>query len=272
MIHEIRLIDALEGMKTLESGSVSMIAQDPPYESLEKWRNMGTTTRLKKSSQSSNEWFATVPNSYFPPFFEECYRVLQKDSHMFTLCDEETADIIKPMIREAGFKLRKSIIWHKVGKEEEVNCPHCGHHVLNRFTQGAPGMGYPFRSNTEFILVAEKGKFGVPEDRKTRNFFELPEVIECPWIKGGEAYPTEKPVPLLEKLVKFSSGEGDLVLDPFAGSGSCGEAAFNLRREFLGFDVDQRSLAYFKARKERWIYPEGEEAPKIEGGVFDLFE
>lgn len=269
MTHEIKLIDAIAGLRELGNNSVHLIATDPAYSSLNKWREMGTTTRLAHSKQSSNDWFPTVPYSYFPDFFAECYRVLDADRYMYVLCDEETSDEVKPMIKAAGFHLRKSIIWHKVGKLEHVNCPRCGTQVTERHSKGTPGMGYPFRSSYEFVLLAEKGHRKAPDDKSVRNFLD---VVDVHWIKGENAYPTEKPVELLEILIKQASDEGDLVLDPFAGSGSCGEAAFNLRRDFLGFDVEQKSLDFFKTRKEAWLYTDREEeGPKIEGGIFDMF-
>lgn len=265
----LRLVDdAMNGLASLADKSVDLIVTDPPYASLEKWRDMGTTTRLSKSTASSNEWFPTVPNSYFPAFFRECYRVLKTGTHLYVMCDEETADALKPMIVEARFTLRKSVIWHKVGKVEKVACPNCGAHVTERHRPGQPGMGYPYRSSYEFVLLAQKGKRKPPDDRSVRNFFR--DVAEVPWIKDPKAYPTEKPVELLERLIKQSSHEGDLVVDPFAGSGSCGEAAFNLGRNFLGFDVEQRALDHFERRKQHWTYTDPEEAPALTGGIFDL--
>lgn len=269
MTHEIRLTDAMIGLQGLDSDSVDLIVTDPPYSSLEKWREMGTTTRLAKSAMSSNEWFPTVSNDYFPDFFAQCYRVLKKGTHLYVMCDEETADVLKPMLVEAGFNLRKSVIWHKVGKLERISCPNCGTHVGDRHRPGVPGMGYPYRSSYEFILLAQKGKRKPPEDRGVRNFFN--DVAEIEWIKNSEAYPTEKPVELCERLIRQSSSEGELVLDPFAGSGSCGEAAYHLRRNFLGFDVEQRSLDYFERRRQHWVYAEPQEAPAMTGGIFDVF-
>jgi site-specific DNA-methyltransferase (adenine-specific) len=245
---EILLKDALEGLSELEDGSVDLVITDPPYESLEKWRNMGTTTRLKKSKQSSNNWFPTVPNSYFEDFFPEIYRVLKKGTHMYVMCDEETSDILKPIIRAAGFQLRKSLIWHKVGKKKEIKCPKCKTVVCEQHSPGTPGMGYPYRSCYEMILLAQKGKRKPPENKGVRN------VLNVPWIKSKTAYPTEKPTELLEILIKQSSFEGDLILDPFAGSGSTGAAAFNTDRNFLGFDVAQDSIDYFHNRRKGWIW------------------
>ena len=269
MTHEMRLTSALDGLVDLKDESVDLVITDPPYDTLEKWRDMGTTTRLKKSTMSSNEWFPTVDFEYLRKTFEECYRVLRKGSDCYVMCDEETGDALKPILRDIGFDMRKSLIWHKVGKVEKVNCPNCGAHVTDRHTLGTPGMGYPYRSVYEMILLARKGKRPIPEDKSVRN------VLEIPWIKRSSAYPTQKPVELCEVLISQSSLKGDLVLDPFAGSGSCGEAAFNLGRKFLGFDVEQKALDYFHERKQGWLYKPGEEpedAPQISGGILDFLD
>lgn len=257
---------ALEGLRALSDNSVDLVVTDPPYDTLEKHREVGTTTRLKKSKQSSNEWFETVDFDYLFEVFKEVFRVLKKPSHLYVMCDEETADVLKPRLRNIGFDQRKSLIWEKVGKIEQVNCPNCGAHVTERNRPGTPGMSYPWRSCYEMILFFEKGKRPAAEDRSQRN------VLKVPWIKGPGAYPTEKPVNLLERIIAQSSHEGDLVLDPFAGSGSCGEASFNLNRNFLGFDVEDRAVARFKERKEQWIYEDPAEAPPVSGGIFDLFQ
>ncbi|WP_370554153.1 hypothetical protein [Edwardsiella tarda] len=71
-------LDAVEWLKTLPSGSVDLFVTDPPYESLEKYRRIGTTTRLKISNASSNQWFDIFPNSRFEELLNEMYRVLKK--------------------------------------------------------------------------------------------------------------------------------------------------------------------------------------------------
>ena len=258
MGHEIKLLAALDGLRELEDNSVDLIVTDPAYDSLEKWRDMGTTTRLKKSTQSSNSWFPTVTPDYLKECFVECYRVLKKNTHLYVMCDEETGDKMKPVLKEIGFNLRKSIIWHKVGKLKPQHCPSCGTFVCEQHSPGTPGMGYPYRSQWEMVLLAEKGKRKPPEDKSVRN------VLQFPWIKSKTAYPTEKPVELLQVFIRQSSSPGELILDPFAGSGSTGEAAFKQGCDFLGFDVEQKSLDYFNQRKCEWVSvtdPEDAEDP-----------
>ncbi len=267
MGHEIKLIGALEGLRELPDKSVDLGFTDPAYNTLEKHRETGTTTRLKNSKSSSNEWFPTVDFDYLTEVFKEYYRVLKKPAHLYVMCDEETGDNLKPILREIGFAQRKSLIWSKVGKHEDVHCPNCGTFVTKKHRPGTPGMSYPWRSSYEMILFFEKGKRRAPEDRSQRN------VQPYPWIKSKGAYPTEKPVGLIEKIIAQSSDEGDLVVDAFAGSGSTGEAAFNLGRNFLGFDVEQKALDRFEARKKHWTREDGELVEDVapSGGIFDLF-
>ncbi len=61
--------DAVEWLSTLPDASVDLLITDPPYESLEKHRAVGTTTRLKNSKGSSNQWFSIFPNQRFEAFF-----------------------------------------------------------------------------------------------------------------------------------------------------------------------------------------------------------
>ncbi len=120
---------------------------DPPYESLEKHRAVGTTTRLKHSKASSNDWFVVFPNARFGELFGECWRVLRKHSHLYVFCDAETMFVAKPAAEVAGFKFWKPLVWDK----KKI------------------GMGYHYRSRYEFILFFEKGKRRLNDlgDRRT---------------------------------------------------------------------------------------------------------
>jgi DNA modification methylase len=105
--------DAVAWLRSLPSASVDLVVTDPPYESLEKHRAVGTTTRLKHSKASSNDWFSIFPNARFPELFAEVYRVLRKDTHFYLFCDPETMFVAKPLAEAAGFKFWKPLIWDK---------------------------------------------------------------------------------------------------------------------------------------------------------------
>ncbi len=210
-------LDAVEWLSTLPDGSVDLLITDPPYESLEKYRAIGTTTRLKKSNASSNKWFDIFPNSRFEELISEIYRVLMKNSHFYLFCDQETMFVVKPIAEEIGLKFWKPIVWDKC----------------------AIGMGYHYRARYEFILFFEKGK-------RKLNDLGVPDVIQEKRVWKG--YPTEKPVGLLEVLIKQSSGDGDLIVDPFFGSGSTLIAASNLDRVAYGNDISDDAHKHLSDR------------------------
>jgi site-specific DNA-methyltransferase (adenine-specific) len=199
--------------------SVDLIITDPAYESLEKHRAVGTTTRLKHSKASSNDWFTIFPNTRFPELFREAFRVLRKHRHFYLFCDPETAFVAKPLAEAAGFRFWKPLVWDK----KKI------------------GMGYHYRSRYEFILFFEKGK-------RKLNDLAIPDVIECPRIYNG--YPTEKPVEVNEILVRQSSQPDELVVDPFMGSGSTAIAASRSGRNFAGTDVCAEAVTVCRDRLE----------------------
>lgn len=214
---QLAQLDAVDWLRQLPPASVDLVVTDPAYESLEKHRAIGTTTRLKHSKASSNDWFKIFPNARIPELFKEVYRVLRKDRHFYMFCDQETAFLAKPMGEAAGFKFWKPVIWDK----KKI------------------GMGYHYRSRYEFILFFEKGK-------RKLNDLGVADIIECPRIHNG--YPTEKPAEVSEVLVRQSTQPGELVLDCFMGSGSVGVAAIRQGRSFMGSDICGEALAISRKR------------------------
>jgi hypothetical protein len=101
------------------------------------------------------------------------------------------------------------------------------------------GMGYHYRARYEFVLFFEKGK------RKLADL-GIPDIIEEPRIRGE--YPAEKPVRVAEVLVGQSTLPGELVIDPFMGSGSTAVAALSLGRRFAGTDISPAAVALTRRR------------------------
>ncbi|NGZ18619.1 site-specific DNA-methyltransferase [Vibrio aestuarianus] len=214
---DVSNLDAITWLKTIESNSVDLVVTDPPYESLEKHRKIGTTTRLKNSKSSSNQWFEIFPNKRFEELISEIYRIMKKNSHFYLFCDQETMFVIKPIAESQGFKFWKPIVWDKV----------------------SIGMGYHYRARYEFILFFEKGK------RKLNNL-SIPDILVEKRVWKG--YPTEKPVNLAKILIEQSSNEHDVVIDPFCGSGFVGQASELLNRNFRGNDLNIEAVELTKAR------------------------
>ncbi len=216
---ELFQLDAVEWLRALPAESVDLVITDPPYESLEKHRAVGTTTRLKHSKASSNDWFRVFPNVRFPELFREIHRVLARDRHFYLFTDAETMFVAKPAAEQAGFRFWKPLVWDK----RKI------------------GMGYHYRARHEFILFFEKGKRRLAD-------LSIPDIIEHPRIRGG--YPTEKPSVVSEVLVRQSTKPGERVADPFMGSSSVGVAALSLGRRFAGTDTSDAAVTLSRARLE----------------------
>ncbi|HEY4176214.1 MAG TPA: DNA methyltransferase [Kofleriaceae bacterium] len=357
--------DAVAWLRTLPNESIDLVVTDPPYESLEKHRAIGTTTRLKHSKASSNDWFEIFPNARFPELFTEIYRVLKNNSHFYLFCDQETMFVAKPLAEAAGFKFWKPLIWDKclgpdtlvwtergviriadVVEGDRVALPEGGStRVRATRTTRAPslkvslsdgtqliasrehrfvrsdgtqcetrelgvgdallvrpvrarmkaavgledvspadenraepltvlavedigeqdlvdisvedqdelfllgngavthncriGMGYHYRAQYECILFFEKGK------RKLNNL-GISDIIEQARVSGG--YPAEKPPEVAKVLIEQSTQPGDLVIDPFMGSGSSGFAAIASGRNFMGNDLCEEAVDITRKR------------------------
>ena len=215
--YQLASTDAVHWLKTLPDESIDLVITDPPYESLEKHRAIGTTTRLKNSKASSNKWFQIFPNTRFVELFTEVHRVLKRNTHFYLFCDQETMFVAKPLAEQVGFRFWKPVIWDKV----------------------AIGMGYHYRARYECILFFEKGK-------RKLNDLGVPDILEVPRVYRG--YPAEKPSAVSEILIRQSTQPGELIVDPFMGSGSVGVAAVTLGRSFAGNDVCDEAIEIAERR------------------------
>jgi site-specific DNA-methyltransferase (adenine-specific) len=210
-LFELSVQDAVSWLRDQPTESVDLLITDPAYESLEKHRAIGTTTRLKHSKASSNDWFKVFPNARFGELFEEAFRVLRRNTHFYLFCDAETMFVAKPEAERAGFRFWKPLVWDK----------------------RTIGMGYHYRARYEFILFFEKGK-------RRLNNLGVADIISVPRIHKG--YPAEKPSAVSEVLIRQSSEAGEVVADPFMGSGSVGVAAAKLGRRFRGTDLNPEAV------------------------------
>ena len=161
------------------------------------------------------EWFPYLPDAAWPEVLAGLYRVLRTDRHAYVICDERTEPVFAAAAIDAGFRLAKTLIWNKQ----------------------TPGLGGGvYRSQHELILFLTKGT-------RSGNRRDLGDVLSFPRVMSRGHYPTEKPVGLLKPLIGQSSEPGELVLDPFCGSGSTGRAARELGRRALLCDLDASAAA-----------------------------
>lgn len=206
--------DAWEEIRKIPSGSVDALITDPPYTGIDKWVGHGT-------SRPRMQWDFEKKDVDLE-LGREIYRVLREGAHAFifvpalTGANERNLACLLSLLKKSGLSFNKLWIWDKV----------------------YIGMGYSGRARYEGILFLSKGKKRQPQD------LSIADVVSCPLIPASRRrHPTEKPVGLLDKLIRFSTKPGELILDLFAGSCSTGRAALAAGRNALCIEKSAEILA-----------------------------
>jgi DNA modification methylase len=165
---------------------------------------------------------------WLKPAFAEAYRVLKQDKFMVSFYGWTQVDKFFDAWRSAGFRIIGHLVFRK------------------QYTSKARFLQY---QHEQAHLLA-KGNPALPEQ-------PIPDVIDMPY-SGNKLHPTQKPVPALKPLIESFTKRGDLVLDPFCGSGSTLLAAKILKRRYLGIELDANYLAAATKR----LRPDGIRANK----------
>ena len=214
MINQVIQGDCLEVMKDIPNKSVDMILTDPPY-----------GMNYQSSRRTATKQFAKITNDtnidWFPEFIKECYRVLKDNSHIYIFCNDYNISKFRDLQEQAGFKNKRTLVW-----------------VKNNHTSG--DLLGDYANKTEFINYAQKGRRLLNGGRDTN-------VLNFSRVSKLE-HPTQKPVDLNEYLIKKSTNENDLILDPFAGSGTTGVACKNLNRNYILIEKEQEYIDIINKR------------------------
>lgn len=212
--------DCMEAIKTMPDNSVDLIFTDPPYWTLNKWREVGTTTRLggHKDEGKRTGWFDTINENELFEFMCECCRILKNNRHACIMVDGQTLKWVLGYAEKSGFNYCKPIVWDKVYQ----------------------GMGYHLRNRHEFIVLLDKGK-----NRQPKNL-GLSDIITIPMIKGG--YPTEKPVELAKFFIEQYTEENETVFDGFMGAGTTLIACNQTNRNGIGIEKNPETFKIAETR------------------------
>jgi site-specific DNA-methyltransferase (adenine-specific) len=237
---EIWLGDSIEWLRSLDSGSVDLIFADPPY-------------NLKKAEwdtfESQHQYV-----SWSLRWIEQAARVLKPEGTLY-VCgfSEILADLRLPASR--FFKGCRWLVWHYKNKanlgddwgrshESILHLRKSDQFTFNvdvvRIPYGEHTLKYPAHPQAEtsqYGKAANKDHIWHPHPRgaKPKDVLEIP--TTCNGMHEKTPHPTQKPEELLRKIVLASSNPGDLVVDPFLGSGTTAAVAEQLKRQWKGCDL-----------------------------------
>ena len=238
MTVDLRLGDCLEIMRTLPDGCVDLVLTDPPYGHNNNNNDLAHRWEAALGLRDSvpDEWARPIlndgpeANEIVRAMFREANRLL-KPGHCCCCCcgggggpDPQFARWALWLDEAIGFK--QMVIWDK----------------------GGLGMGWHYRRSYETVLVGEKpGAAGT-----WYGGHSVSNVIHgISGIKpSSDQHPTQKPVRLMSRFIEWHTRPGDLVLDPFMGSGTTGVAAARAGRRFVGVELDPHWFAIAKKRIE----------------------
>lgn len=242
--------DALALLPDEPAESVDCIVTDPAYWSLEKWRNIGTTTRLGGGAgladfeQEQRGWFKTITAEELFFCLREFARLLRRDRHAWVMTDGTVLPYVQ-MIAENMRDARGRLLFDYVKPFPVLKLAKGG---AGRYRVG---MGYHGRGAHEFAVLLKKG------NRPMEGGRSVPDILEHLWVgdaeskqftPDGEKYPTAKPVSLYRQLLGFSAQAGETVLDCFAGSGTLVDAAADAGCNVVLCDRSERAIQTITAR------------------------
>jgi site-specific DNA-methyltransferase (adenine-specific) len=189
---------------------------------------------------------------------KELHRVLKPTGSIYLHCDPTASHYLK-LLMDSVFGLknfRNEIVWcHYGGGQSKRRFPR-KHDILLFYGKGtdvtfnADDVRVPYDSAYSATVFGKKGDpnqkiYGPnPKGKIPEDFW----VINRPYGKERIGYPTQKPEALLERIIKASSNEGDIVLDPFCGCGTAISVAERLKRKWIGIDVTHLAVTLMKKR------------------------
>ena len=221
-------MDCLEGMKAIPDGSVSLIIADPPYE-LQQQSGAGAFGRKNREyHQGIDHLQSGVSND----ILEECLRVC-KHPNMYVFCSKDQILQLLTFATSHGLKF-DLLTWHK--------------------TNPVPTCNNKYLSDTEYIVFMRNGANIYGSYETKHKYFVTPINTED---KRAWGHPTPKPVHIIRTLIENSTQEGDVVLDPFMGSGTTAIAAMRNKRHYIGFEL---SREYYETCIKRIKYEAQEQS------------
>ncbi|MBN6710806.1 site-specific DNA-methyltransferase [Haemophilus haemoglobinophilus] len=219
--------DAFYRIKEIKDNSIDLILTDPPY-------NIGKYSKgdIKFNWRSDiNNKIADWDQGQFNPSMisDEFVRILKPSGNIFIFCSYNLIGEWHRLLDDK-FDTTQFMIWHKTNP------------TPNFFKTS-------FLNSCEMIFCAwNKGHcWNFSTQKEMHNFFESPICSGKERLRNPK-HPTQKPLKILEHIIKIASNENSLVFDPFMGVGSVGEAALRLRRRFVGIEIEEQ---YYKAAENR---------------------
>jgi DNA modification methylase/ParB-like chromosome segregation protein Spo0J len=220
--------DFYEEVKELADGCIDLILTDPPYNiSSDHEFELEGRSNL---SQNFGDWDKYDEQEFlasFPVWAEHFARILREQGSGYVFTSDRYLSHLRMALEAAGLHVKSTLVWHKTNPGTQV-------------------LKTNFKSSVEYVLFFTKGQgghtFNWQGETEMHNFLETPVCAGRERLldaEGKTLHPTQKPEQVLRHLIEISSNRGDTVFDGFAGVGSTGKVAKDLRRKFIGIEQEK---------------------------------
>lgn len=240
--------DCVEGMRQLPDGCASLVLADPPY-GLDK--DFGPY----RERDNQDRWLSLTKE-----WVNESVRLLKDGGSIFVYGIHKNLCWVQCHLYDLGLTYRRQIIWHYENGFAGYTKSLAAHYEPLLWFSKGKGFTYlpirePYKSTERLkYKVTKNGKTWEPhpDGRLAGDVWRFPTLAGRRFSKEKVDHPTQKPLPLSLRIVSHFANPGELVIVPFAGSGSECLAAAMADRHFIGFELNPKYVATAERRFKEW--------------------
>lgn len=225
--------DSMELMKEIPDESVDLIISDPPYS---KSKKIGD---IKEHRAFAKKWLIS------------CRRILKPNGTLFTITSRHCTNATVVMAQHLGYGLVTDIIWSRPGYPvtEEIKDLAYRHESITWFTK-EPSVKYTLN---QYVLrkLSTKSPKGVIPPGSVWTMFGCTKEERLLGADGKMLHPQQRPWDLIKHLVLLASNRGELVFDPFSGTGTVCAVAKAYKRKYIGIEKESEYIRSALERVER---------------------
>ena len=234
--------DCIDGMKTIPDGKMDLIVTDPPFAINFKAKKANYNRTASRVLSGYNEITKENYYEFTLNWMSQCFRILKESGGMYVFSGwNNLADILNA-IEEIGFITVNHIIWkYQFGVVTNRKFVTSHYHCLYICKNDKKRKFFPY----ERFGKEEKNNQGRSLHYKDKE--DVWEIKREYWT-GDEKTPTKLPAEIIKKILQYSSEEGDLVFDPFLGSGQTAVVSKLLKRNYMGFEIVKEYFDFISKR------------------------
>lgn len=263
--------DCVAHMADLPAESVALIFADPPYNLSGKplqWEGKAMGGSWYKVNEAWDTMSVEDYRTFTEAWLAACYRLLMPGGALYVCCTLHNLSVLMHTLESLGLRCNNVITWYKPNAMPSMTRRNFTHstELILYFVKGS---GWIFNYHDLKALNPERRQDG--ETRQMRDFWSIALCQGKERLRGADKralHPTQKPEALVERAIVASSLPGQVILDPFLGSGTTAVVARRLKRHYIGIE---QNPAYLEAARERLTQKSGSrstsETPSSEPGT-----